>query len=369
MKLKKYRPATELSLAVGLISFFVANSPAQAVGVFSIKSRTTGLDKTNAAELAVYDSFGTIADALEATINDGILSETLRTGLTTHFAKAGASPDSSLFVDRASDFSVTSITTGGQFNQSGTFNFSSSANAMPSAGAAGQGSVVIGIKANKLGIGSIGPIQGSRLSLYAHFFTFSQAISVVNLSMTNFGLDAQYAIVPGVGTSFLARWNGLHVASGFNYSSNTIALTSSLTQSSTSGTETVAFDMNYTLSSKTSTFWVPVEISTSATLLSFMTFSTGFGADLNFGTSKLLGDSTGTMTASTTATGLSSANLFSGTPTLDFTSAGNSAGISVIAPRLMIGGQFSLFALKFGGEYTYYTSGATGYAGWARIAI
>ncbi len=159
----------EASLTMIVVTLLIAltfTEQTHAAGVFSIKNRATGLDRANAAELAIYESFSSIADGLETTVNDGVLSESLRSALTTSFAKTGASSASSTIVDRSSNFSVTSVTFGGQYNSEGAL-FSNTANTLPTTGIGAQGSVTIGIKANKLGIGSIGPIQGSRLNLYA----------------------------------------------------------------------------------------------------------------------------------------------------------------------------------------------------------
>lgn len=360
------------ALAV-LCSLFLAPSFAFGATAFQIKDRKSDLGSDPASQL-ILTALTSAANSLESTVNDGFLSETSRRTFLSAMAKANASGSNALSLDHGSNPSKFLIGGGAQVGINGTGKaFGSSSNSLPSMGGSLQASTLIGVNGGTLGMGKAGPLEGRRLMLYLNFLSYSTTVDAFTAGFFNFGLRAQYKLVPKVGP-VLANWGGVDFGSGFSYSSLSAKYVSSMDlnqQVTVTGSETVnlSWKSNYDLGIKSTNYSIPLELSTNASLLYVFTIFAGGGLDLNFGKSVTTGGADGPITAayagSTTVTG----NLFSATGSVNLEDDTVTESPSVATGRFFGGLQWNLWALKFVGEFVYLTNKTYGGMGSIRLAF
>lgn len=120
-------------------------------------------------------------------------------------------------------------------------------------------------------------------------------MDIKKLKTTAVGFHLLYPIVKpqSVASKFLLLWGGINLSGGIDYLANEYEVEFPLKH--TLGTQTTTLRPQLELTSKV--FTVPLEVSTNVRFLYFLSLFIGFGADFNFGTSKLISKSS-TYTAS-----------------------------------------------------------------------
>lgn len=345
---------------------------------FQILNRTSSLDTSNPIENALYTAFGAAADDVANSINTTYMSESSRRGFTDAIARANASGSSALMMDRGSDPSLFSGGLGGQINfypigslLSGGTNIQAN-NSLPTVGASLQTGFTFGVPAGLLGLKNIGPISGSRLMIFLSGMSFSGTVSSVTYNMFDLGLNLQYKVVPSIGASILAKWGGVSVGTGLNYSTNSVSISGHLDQSSTmpSGTDTATIRtvMDYALGVSANTFTIPFEFSTYATVFYAFEVYGGMSMDLNFGSAKLTGGASGPLSASTTSP-VATANLFSGTAQLTLDDASVVSSPATVLFRTFGGVQMNVALFKLAFEATSLSNGSGSLSALMRISL
>ncbi|MGB0455243.1 MAG: Lsa36 family surface (lipo)protein [Bacteriovoracaceae bacterium] len=129
------------------------------------------------------------------------------------------------------------------------------------------------------------------MNLFFNVFKYDIDQDDVNANTTTFGVHLQWKwikarpIVP-----YFFKWTGVQLTTGYEYNHLEASVSQSITETFT---ETVNIGGNQTVEATTSgtatigmdvtTHSIPIEITTGAQLLYFLTFYTGLGASLNFG--------------------------------------------------------------------------------------
>lgn len=193
----------------------------------------------------------------------------------------------------------------------------------------------------------------------------------VSVKSTLFGIGANYQLLDGIGfLGGLARWRGLSVGSGLNFTSNTATVLVKLNRVEQS--ITTVTDNNFGGTGQTVTFdgsvyidpsvkigldnficTIPLEVSTSVQLLWILNLTAGLGVDLNMGKSNILLSASGNnnLVISTNRSDLVQINSTEGTLVLDGSTKGSP---SLARARAMLGLGFNFGPVKLDIPVTYY---------------
>ncbi len=237
-------------------------------------------------------------------------------------------------------------------------------NSLPNVGVSGQGSVFFGGPASLFGLKKdLLGIAANRLSFFGNFMTlsFDNAVQDLKLGMTTFGVGAQYVLIPEVYRVRALRWGGLTVSSGVQYSFSRVSYYTKFDSTdSSSGSVNMTWNAAGDLGVRSSAVSIPIQFTSSVTVLYIATFYAGLGADLNFGSSHLEGNVNGPVTGKDSG----NTTVFTGTGTLD-TQAANTVSPSFISTRGLLGGQVNLGTLKIfaQGNHGFNTKGNAGQLG------
>jgi len=351
------------------LSFFGYRAAAEP---FSIINRTSDLNPVDAIQGPILTAFNTLCDQMQTVVNDGFLSPTLRDNFMTGMAKSSASSTSALLFDRGylpSKFSIgVGLQAGLSYESSPTVR--NQANTLPEVGLSAQGVIRVGFPATTWKIQKFLFFDTKKLIFYLSGFAFSKTFSEIDFNIFNLALTMQYPLIGMKGTKFIG-WNGILFGSGLGYATQTVGYTTQLVQSlnTTIGPSiaTLTAQIPFRIGARTSNLYIPLEISTGINFLYIASFFAGFGADLNFGSSTLVGDSSGPVTT-TLSPALPVSNLFSGTARVNFED-GSSRSLGVVNPRTFFGVQANLAQLKLSAEYHMMTGGVQHAAIFARLQI
>ncbi len=338
---------------------------------FQIVNRTSDLDPNDPNQNAVLTALNSAADQIENTINTTFLSDASQQTFVSAMAEANASNSNALIVDRASNpqkFSVGILAQGNTYSlNSGAFETN---NSFPSAGAAGQASLSIGVNASKLGISKIGFIDGKKLMLYINGSRFSYSMDKATVGLTNFGFNAQYKIIEKKGNHFFG-WGGLDASLGVNYGNNSLLYAANIKQSTTTTvngqTASVNVDMDYSFGIDSWNLNFPLEISSNVNFLYAFSLFAGGGVDFNVGSTALKGSASGPVTASA-STQAGGGNLFSANSSLNLEN-GISGKPSLVTARGFGGLQLNLAVLKVVVEGHALSNKTIGAAAMIRVAL
>lgn len=313
---------------------------------------------------AVTKGSGNIAlpqiDQIVDDLNNGLLSEASRQGLSDAFGKAATSNGTNFLFDR-SGLSTRWVIGGGasaglgspyglQFKKAIDGLQANSDNALPAVGANIQAALQVAVKGPWLGIPNIGPFKSERLMVSVSGGGYKYDSDKASFQMLNLGVGARYHLIEGVGTSYLARWNGVYVGFGMTYTKNEAAINYDIHQvKDEGGPAETTLDMPFTAKLNTSNFVVPIEVSTSAQLLYALSFHLGGAADFNFGSSKLSGESDGVANGPLGTT----QNIH-----VDLAANGISGKIPTLVGRGFFGFDLNLYAVKIGIQGSALSNGA-----------
>lgn len=167
-----------------------------------------------------------------------------------------------------------------------------------------QSTLQVGVNMSLLPIDKVGPIELSKLDVFASFFSQSKTIdnddSTADGEISSMGFGARYQLVEGTDVlpGYMLEWGGLFVHAGYRLSKMSITLTQDVSGESESGGTTfeyndaeASFEMDSTISS------IPIEVSTYVRFLYIFTLYGGLGADLNSGSTDIKLKGNGSLTA------------------------------------------------------------------------
>lgn len=171
-------------------------------------------------------------------------------------------------------------------------------------GAGATTGIVIGINPGVVLKDKIWFVDPKDVRLFAHFMTYSFSFNDFAFGTTSWGLQGQWKLLPTIGTG-LARWNGVLVGGGLRYTSINAAFGLSdididAFESEIGSAGPIDYTLNGQLSNgqadlsiDTGVFSVPLEVSTSASVLYWLGLYSGFGMDFHFGSAKGVGEADG----------------------------------------------------------------------------
>ena len=180
----------------------------------------------------------------------------------------------------------------------------------------------------------------------------------------NAGVHVQYEAIGGVGRASLVRWGGLRLSSGFQFSRMLLELTDTY---EVSGTLAQGLDLDTasvgTLELEQRAITIPLEATTHATFLYFLTLYAGVGIDFQFGDASMNLD----VDTDLSTAGPSGGALPLGTARIIADELGDPDRIMV---RFLGGVQLNIWRLKIFGQLNFLTSDLTlGLAAGLRLVI
>lgn len=203
-----------------------------------------------------------------------------------------------------------------------------------------QHAVHLGLPLSLFTKAKLGPIDLARVKVSTHFMHLGLDLDSFSIDGTSFGLGVQYRLVPAIGLGAGAlRWDGVDVSSGFRYGKMALGFTRELETVTTTSNAGALGTVNMSvqnpvvdLSLSTSTFTIPVEVSTAVRLGYIFSLYTGGGLDFSFGSGALSPTAEGQIAL--TGTGITGVTADS---TLDL---GESSGPSALSAKWFFGLQF-----------------------------
>ncbi len=185
----------------------------------------------------------------------------------------------------------------------------------------------------------VGPIDLKKTKLYVNFFAMDIPKVDENLTgnVTSFGLHAQNKIIDGVSAPLgIAKWYGVDVSTGMDYSSQKIHYVYPIEQTKNIDTGVDATVKGpATLGAEMSTFTIPIEVSSGVGFLWIFNLYAGAGLDLNFASATSVANIAANVTfTGTTAQAKASMDL------------GSEDNASVADLRLFVGTQLDFSILK-----------------------
>ena len=220
----------------------------------------------------------------------------------------------------------------------------------------------------------LGIIDLKKLTVYADFFSLDLASTMTNLGMKpkgteikeakfyNIGLHGQYPLLKGKSLSVL-KWGGASLTFGFEYTSSTFVLTTSIpTGSQNDGTFELTWDGTADLGSDIGLLSIPIEVSTNVRLFYVLSLFVGAGVDFNMGKASTIAEVTAPVTGTEVSSGLTA---FNADANLDMS---EEVWATPVDLRFFGGVQFNLPILKFYGMGAYTVNGGYQLAFGGRIA-
>lgn len=220
------------------------------------------------------------------------------------------------------DYVSVSLSVGVGVEAGSLSNIGSQQNSLPQIGFGAQSALTVGLPSKLFGIGdNLLGMDTSRLKFYGDFMVLPlhNIYKGLDLDFVTVGLHADYQIIPTKGHWF-ARWTGVQIGTGLDYSHLSATYHTPLNFSQTSSGVTMNYDSNVDVGVSSNIVSLPIQAQTGATLLHFLTVYLGLGVDLNVGSTNFTGGVTGPVTA--TALG---STVFTGTGVLDL---GAPSGVS-----------------------------------------
>lgn len=343
-------------LAAGLA---VVALPAQA-GLFVISDRTYG----NAPKAEVDQLF----DALETQVNSKIPDadpSTYTRGVANSTVLAGAGAGADYVTPFTHGIAGATLGVGADLGHTSISQLASDSSKLSQvAGFGFQGTLYAGVTGDAFTKGKkIGPFDLSRFKGYAGFFKQSYAKDPVSASFTSWSLKGQFKAVTAERLGPLS-WGGVDLTSGLQRTSLHVLVTKTLNVSNTSTITapgnpqvTATFVGTANLGADVTTWNIPIELSTSARVLSLFSVFGGLGADLSLGSSANITNVSGPVSVTDSSGALGQ---IGGTASLPLDSA---SGPSFMSLRYFAGAQLELIAVaitaQINGSISNSTIGAT----------
>ncbi len=159
--------------------------------------------------------------------------------------------------------------------------------------------------------------------------------------LSSFGIHLQNKIIDPVKLPLgIAKWYGVDVSTGLDFSSQKIQYVYPFKKTKTSGSLTANSTGNATLGAEMSTFTIPIEVSSGIGLFWIFNMYAGAGLDLNVASAESIAN----VKAPVTFTGTTAEAVAA----IDLGSKGNA---SVADIRLFVGGQLDFTVMKLDVQY------------------
>ena len=168
---------------------------------------------------------------------------------------------------------------------------------VPQFGLAAQVSLMAGVSFKNFSLPKLGFIDPGRMTGFVNFWAQSLNFNNFNTKFMNIGAHIQYDIIE---TKKLAAgstvWGGIDFTTGISYAFSEFLLSTNLpavtTSSTNVGGSTADMQLSWSGKSKLGTnakiFSIPFEVSTNVRFAYFLTFFTGVGIDLQFGSGRII---------------------------------------------------------------------------------
>lgn len=345
-----------------LISLISQSSSAM---TFTINNKSSALTDSG-ADAAVKAAMFSMASQMEAQVNNNVLipESSFRTTLTA-FSNATAANNNGPGVSYSgSSISKIAIGAGVSAAYSGSINSIANigtirANSLPDVGAGAQASLFLGMHSSGLGINRFLGLDTKKLFLFTNFLYLSHPnLFGFGLRAWNLGLNAQYLIhVPSQG-GLIFNWRGIAITTGLRYANfdGSYRTTMTLSQNTTASgaPATLSWTANYDLGVRSGIFTIPIEVTTDLNLFETIGMHFGPGVDLNLGGSSTYGGGSGPVSATSSAGGLTTSNVFSGTGVLDASS--NFYNPQTLTLKAILGFHVHLWSVRLLAQATADTS-------------
>jgi hypothetical protein len=159
-----------------------------------------------------------------------------------------------------------------------------------------QGGFILGTNLSWMDTEKILGLYTDRLNIYGNFLTYNTEKSIgdnegeASGKFTSIGVHASYDLVLPKGSSLL-RWGGVKVHTGYEFNSTKLKFSTTINQkidNENNGGTSVIGDLNGKPAGnlEVTTHSIPIEISTNVQILYFLSFYTGLGVDVNFGSAR-----------------------------------------------------------------------------------
>jgi len=216
-------------------------------------------------------------------------------------------------------------------------------------------SIMVGTNLALFNLPKLWVIDFDKMHVYANYFSMDldDFADDITGDVKSFGFHAKYRIHDG--TSFiplplvggLLRWGGLNITTGYEFTSFNAKFTKTYTGKSTTATvNSVSVPAFYTgtavAGADVATHSIPIEISTNAQFLYFLSLYGGLGTDISFGKAETLASVNGNVSADT-----SSISGFTGNPTATASlNLGSEDSPTLMMFRYFVGAQINLPLVK-----------------------
>lgn len=324
------------------------------ISLISVRAEAFTLDITDRAYpnggAGIQAALDALADSIESSFNTSIASSANQESFLEAVGNANAGSSRSFLapgVQTSSDKILLGL--GGSMalalGSSSTLSsgISVPANQLPPIGVGAKTGVTVMIPAKNIKVAW--PVDPSKLSIGGSFYSMDLSSWIgngISLQSMQASFGFGYQMYAPKDWTPLIRFNGFRISSGLSYSTfdATYRTPFNLTQSG-SGVDMV-WNSNVDIGVTSTVVSLTNQVTTGVRLLWVLNVFTGLGVDLNFGSSKLTGGSTGPVVGSQGAT-----TVFTGTATVDGASNGTSP--NPIQLRYLAGvtlplGPFELFA-------------------------
>lgn len=254
-------------------------------------------------------------------------------------SNAASAATRGLGVSRPDDWDYISISAsvGAGVEASSFSSIGAQSNSLPQIGFGAQSAVTVGLPSRLFGVGdNLLGMDTSRLKFFGDFMVLplNNIYKGLNINFLTAGLHADYHIIPTKGLWF-ARWTGVQVSSGLDYSHMSATYHTPLNFSLSNSGVTMNYASTVDVGVSSNIFTLPMQVQTGATLLHFLTFYLGLGVDMNVGGTSFTGGVSGPVTAA--ALGVTE---FTGTGVVDL--AANAVGPAFLDARAFAGFQLNV---------------------------
>ncbi len=298
----------------------------------------------------IQAALDTLADSLESSFNTSIASSANQESFLEAVGNANAGSSRSFLapgVQTSSDKILLGL--GGSMalalGSSSTVSngISVPANQLPPIGVGAKTGVTVMIPAKNIKISW--PVDASKLSIGGSFYSMDLSSWIgkgISLQSMQASLGFGYQMYSPKDWTPLIRFNGFRISSGLTYSTFDATYRTPFNLTQTGGGVDMVWNSNVDIGVTSTVVSLTNQVTTGVRLLWVLNVFTGLGVDLNFGSSKLTGGSTGPVVGTQGAT-----TVFTGTATVD--GASNGTAPNLIQLRYLAGlalplGPFELFA-------------------------
>jgi hypothetical protein len=325
-------------------------------GVIPVSAHAFTLTITNraypGAGAGLQAAIDALADSMEASFNTSIASASnqesflesvgnANSGSSRSFLAPGVQTSSEKILIGVGGSMALALGSGSDLSSG----ISTPSNQLPPVGVGAKTGITLMVPARLLKIS--GPFDVSRLSVGGSFYSMDLSSVIgrgISLKSMQASLGFGYQMYTPKDWTPLVRFNGFRITSGLSYSTFDATYSTPFNLTQTGSGVDLVWNSNVDIGVSSTIVSLSNQVTTGVRVLWIWNLFTGLGVDLNFGSSKLTGGSTGPVTGTQTGGG---ATVFTGTATVDGASNGTSP--NPIQLRYLLGtslplGPFELYA-------------------------